>query len=704
VISTTDQNHDLIRRMTIYGLPKAIACQIVVQFQYWRDNSNDEWVAGHIKALKVNLIRYMGGLPPIRSKWIAWRRDNVTPTGAFGALWKISKRQPYTALNCIMIYSTLLYSQKGKEVITPAQLKDFEEAVNRPDISPDAVLAYADLLDQMPMEWHSPVPPFSAPAILDIPVKPFKASPVPLHGMRRKEQVFPAALSVLSHNPEFYLKHKTLLDTALGELKSLVPPALDEDIDEDDEAYSGVPNIYHRMVVGEGIERNAADVIAGTVRFIQDSGYKLRHIFVTNELLQIASLPLQEFLMSELRHLPQDATYDQDAGIHSLQSLIRDGETVHCFDLQKCSDNLPRLFQIMLFRKLGLTEDWISWFSDITSSKWEVIDRIPDRWNDGTPSDLLNQEDDIADEQGSSFIRLSVGQQLGFGPSFPAFALGHHSIIRGLARKHHRPLVYGLLGDDLWIKDSILATKYLEFMALAGVPISSTKTIISNRIAEFAGKVILPDKVISTYKWKGKSSDNNFLDIAAVFGPRSLDLFRPRQRFIAEVMGMIPSPIGLGWNQDGESWIDRYERTSGLIDLLEQEKDIRIRHFTSRTEKANRIIYGDASWTRGYTLPRISDLEIIPELLVHYPALFHEPLLRALLLQYPGLALPNVDYLARLLDIGSLNGKDIVSLLTRSSWIEKVSKLSQLTIMERKLRLDGFDLEKRLESLTRRSR
>jgi hypothetical protein len=691
--------------MVVFGLPKAIATQIVVQFQGWRRDSGDEWTCMHFKALKVNLIRHMAGLPPIRSKWISWRRDGVTPVGPVGALWKIVKTKPLTALNCIMIYSSLIYkpSAEKKQVITPAQLKELEEALYRPEVSSAAIDAYRVLLDDMPMEFHSPIPAFEAPCILDIPIKPYKASPVPLHGMRRKEQVLPAALSVLSHAPAFYAKHKRLLDTALGRLKSLVPPALEAEVGQDEEHYESVPNLYYRIAQGEGWNTEATDLISGTIRFIQDSGFKLRHIFVTNELLQVASLPLQEFLMSELRHIPQDATFDQEAGLASLQSVLRDGATVHCFDLSKCSDNLPRIFQLMLFEKLGLSEEWLSWLSDITSSKWEVIDPIPDRYNDGTPSDMLDLEDDEGTHKGHYFVRHSVGQQLGFGPSFPAFALGHHSIIRGLARLHRRPMIYGLLGDDIWILDSILADKYQEFMALAGVPISPTKTIISDRIGEFAGKVVTPEKVYSTYKWRGRCSDNNFLDIAAQLGPRSLELFRPRQRFIAEVMGMIPSPFGFGWNEEGEPYSVRLRRTEELWLLLSEEKDIRVRHFTSRSERINRIIYGDPSWSRGYTLDRSPDLGETATLVLRYPRLYCEPLLRSLLLQYPHLAYPNIDYLARLLDIGSLHGKDIADLLSKHSWIEKYNKLSQLTIMERKLRLDGFDLEHRLERVLRQS-
>lgn len=687
---------DMIRRLRCLGLPNTIAKQIVMQFEDWRRDSGDEWTAAHVKELKVELIRYMGGLTPSSSVWIERRKDKVTPTGAFGALWKISRTRPFTALNAMQIYTSLVYTPSGDQPkITPKQLKGFEEAIHRPRVSKDAIAAYSQLLRHVPMEFHQQVPAFKSPQVLDVPIKPFKRSPIPDRGLVPKEEVFPRALTLLSMTPSFYFAHRALIDSTLGVLGNLVPVkefgATPSNFTPSDSIPVVLNKIQHQLEFKDGFSSEPSDILSGNVAFIQDSGYKLRHIFVTNEVIQIAALPLQQFLMNELKHIPQDATYDQDAAIKRAQEYLKQGYIAHCFDLQKCSDNLPRQFQYMLFEHLGLSKEWLEFFRHVTSSRWEIRDRIPTGYPIGKKkikdTELLPSSAKFIYRQRKEpinvKIRMSVGQQLGFGPSFPAFSLLHHSIVRGLARALGVPLEYLLLGDDILIFNDNLAKAYLQFMELSGVPISSSKTIISNNLAEFAGRLIYPDKVISTYKWKGRCSDNNFLDICRALGPRSLGLLRPRQRFIAEVMGWIPEPFGLGWNPQGISYEKRIKDTEELWLKLIEEKDIRVRHFQNRTTRVNRMLYDYPDWTRGLHLEPLSDQESIATIRREYPLLYH------LILRLGDanwhLLLPNIDYLARSLDIGGLNSAEISGLLSRYSWIEKLSSLTSLTIHERKL-------------------
>lgn len=684
--------HDLIHRLQCLGLTKTLARQIVMQFQSWREASGDEWTCSHLKELKVELIRYMGGLKPTPSVWIERRKDKVTPVGPFGALWKISLTKPFSALNAMQIYTSLVYTPSSVEPkITPKQLKGFEEAIHRGPVSKEALAEYSELLKLVPMEFHQEVPPFKAPQVLDVPIKPFKRSPIPDRGMVPKEDVFPRALTLLSLTPSFYFAHRALLDSALGMIGALVPLKDPKEAPENYSSDDAIPvilnKIQHNFNAKDGFSDQPYDVVSGNVAFIQDSGYKLRHIFVTNELIQIASLPLQSFLMNELKHIPQDATYDQDAAVGRVQEFLKQGYTAHCYDLQKCSDNLPRRFQYMLFEHLGLTPDWLQFFKDVTSSRWELRDPIPTEYPVGRKkfksSDLLPSSASYTKKFVKSKLRMTVGQQLGFGPSFPAFSLLHHSIVRALARKLGVPLDYVLLGDDIVIFNERLANAYVSFMGLCGVPISSSKTIISNRIAEFAGRLVYPDKVISTYKWKGRCSDNNFLDICKALGPRSLGLLRPRQRFIAEVLGWIPEPFGLGWNPAGSSYHDRMMDTEELWGKLIEEKDVRVRHYQRRTTRIHRMLYDYPDWTRGLHLEPTLDQRDMAIVRREYPLL--TPLVNFLGESSWYLLLPNIDYLARSLDIGGLSSAEVSGLLSRYSWIEKLNSLTSLVILERKL-------------------
>jgi len=711
----SQDNHDLIRRLHALGINNALAKQLVLEFQKWRVKSGDEWTVKRLKALKVDLIRYMGGLRPISDTWIEKKLGGWIPTGPFGALWKLSKAKPFTALNALNMYTALIYKPSSKDdyAVTEIQATGFVEAVQRPPVSAEAKFAYTQLLEYVPMEFHAPVPEFVASPLLEIPIKPYKRSPIPGRGLVPKEEVFPRALIMLSKAPAFYYKHKELLDSALGVAKSLIPmmgyDAKTKEMSPDDPIPVTINKMMQNIIMHDGIHDDPSDIVSGNVSFIQDSGYKLRHIFVTNELLQVASLPLQKFLMDELREIPQDATYDQESGVRRVQSHLKSGKTCYCFDLQKCSDNLPRAFQIQLFRKLGMDERWVQWFSDITSSRWEIRDRVPALPKGSKrPGYSIRPDTYHGKRDYSAYMRMTVGQQLGFGPSFPAFSLLHHSIVRGLIRLLQRqgdtlslgysvredgdppfepPTLadYVCLGDDIEMANLWLARAYRGFMVLSGVPISESKTIISSKIAEFAGRVILPDKVISTYKWKGRCSDDSFLDIAKALGPRSLDLFRPRQRFIAEVMGWIPEPFGLGWNPDGWSFSKRVKFTEELWLKLIDERDIRVRHYQRRTVRMNKMLYDHPEFTRGLFLELPPDLEGYSVLVKNL--FLSTALARRLCGEDWTLFIPNVDYLTRLHDIGGLNGVEISALLSRYSWIEKLSHLTMLTILERKLDL-----------------
>jgi len=715
-MAISQDNHDLFRRLHALGLSRTLAKQLVAEFQSWREASGDEWTVGRCKALKVDLIRHMGGLPPIPNTWIRKRSDKVTPTGAFGALWKLSKAKPFTALNALNIYTALIYkpARKGDPVVTGKQVQGFVEAVQRPPVSAEAKQAYSTLLEFVPMEFHTPIPDFVCEPLLDIPIKPFKRSPVPNRGLVPKEEVFPRALILLSKAPSFYYKHRELLDSALGVVKSLVPimePGVKvREMSEMDPIPVILNKMTQNIINHDNISDDPSDIVSGNVAFIQDSGYKLRHVFVTNELLQVAALPLQRFLMNELRHVPQDATYDQEAGVLRVQSHLKQGRTCYCFDLQKCSDNLPRSFQVQLFRKLGLGEKWLGFFSDVTASRWEIRDRLPVVPKGVRKGFAIRPDRYHGKTDHSSYMRMTVGQQLGFGPSFPAFSLLHHSIVRGLIRMLQvtgdiQPLGgtvrsandppfsaptladYVCLGDDIEMANLWLARAYSFFMELCGVPISQSKTIISPKVAEFAGRVITIDKIICTYKWKGRCSDDSFLDLCKALGPRSLNLLRPRQRFIAEVMGWIPEPFGLGWNPEGKSFSDRVKFTEELWLKLIDERDIRVRHYQRRTARVNRMYYQFPEFTRGL------DLEMPPDQGDFTVLAQHLPMSARLAKWLSGgdwiLLLPNVDYLLRSTDMSSLNGAELAGLLSRYSWIERLSNISTLAVLERKL---GFSL------------
>lgn len=80
-------------------------------------------------------------------------------------------------------------------------------------------------------------------------------------------------------------------------------------------------------------------------------------------------------------------------------------------------------------------------------------------------------------------------------------ALTHHCIVQIAASRVYPDKVftlYALLGDDIVIADSRVATEYYNLMVHEfGVEINLSKSLISNKLLEFAKRLVLRDGEIS---------------------------------------------------------------------------------------------------------------------------------------------------------------------------------------------------------------
>jgi hypothetical protein len=149
------------------------------------------------------------------------------------------------------------------------------------------------------------------------------------------------------------------------------------------------------------------------------------------------------------------------------------------------------------------------------------------------------------------------GQPLGFNPSFFTFTLTHGLVLLTLLRKRFRRYdhQFFVLGDDVIIMDKQLFDDYISFLNIAKCPYAPDKTLISNELAEFAGKVITPDQCLPQLKWR-QVSDDNFLDLARLIGPRIRLLLSKKQAEILDVFAHIPDfihPYGLNWSYPGSN-------------------------------------------------------------------------------------------------------------------------------------------------------
>jgi len=270
------------------------------------------------------------------------------------------------------------------------------------------------------------------------------------------------------------------------------------------------------------------NMVAGEVHFLQEPGYKLRSIASPYRLFQVASQPLKNDLGQLVRSLDWDCTHDQGKAIPTIQEALKSKKTVYSVDLSSATDYFPyELQQVALETIYGSDSAYVKLFRDVSRANWHSALGV---------------------------ISWKRGQPLGFNPSFFTFTLTHGLLLLTLLGKRWEREFF-VLGDDVVILNKELFDKYLSFLNAVGCPYSKDKTLISDELAEFAGKVITKDAKYPQLKWR-KVSDDNFLDLARLIGPRIRLLLSKKQNEILDVFAHIPDfihPYGLNWSYQGSN-------------------------------------------------------------------------------------------------------------------------------------------------------
>jgi hypothetical protein len=285
----------------------------------------------------------------------------------------------------------------------------------------------------------------------------------------------------------------------------------------------------------------------GKIAFIQEPGGKLRSVASPYRLFQMALKPFGDRLYQIAKKLPWDCTHNQSAAFEPIRLALEKGKKVYSVDLSSATDFFPLEIQFACIRSLiGASNlHYLNLWAELCRGKWFLPDRSQISW--------------------------SKGQPLGMYPSFAAFTISHGLLIQSLLKKKWNGEFF-VLGDDVVILDDSLATKYFDTLTELGCPYSTEKTLQSERIAEFAGKVIIPSGVYPQMKWR-ELSDDNFLDICRMLGPRSRVLLRQRQRKVFDKVKNLCEPIGLNFSLPGDNLAKMVERTMSSP-LFSPEKSI----------------------------------------------------------------------------------------------------------------------------------
>lgn len=490
----------LTLRLLVVGVPKHTINPFAALMCKWVTCSGEEWTVKRLKALKQLVIHLRSGtedsFPLARN-----RRNQYKGVVGYLLRWALkSDNNFYKVVNAFMAYSNWT-----SRLTTKAQRKKFLQAVQTtPRVVPEPL---KDLLRRSTRKVIQERTIKTVPSsILLWRGSDTKRAPT-LYGSKVQSEQLLYEL-MLVRNEKTWEHIQSLWPIYKWVFKGVYIHQLVDELHED-------VLTHHPMQAGE-------------VHFLQEPGYKLRSIASPFRLFQVASEPLKDDLKKLVLELPWDCTHNQGRAFQPVQEALSKGRKVHSVDLSSATDYFPLDLQITVLETVyGKDSCWTQLVRDISRAYWE--------------SEI-------------GMVRWTQGQPLGFNPSFFLFTLTHGLLLYGLngCKWNHD---FYVVGDDVVILNDTLYHQYIRTLSHLGCPYSPDKSISSDKLAEFAGKLILPDMVIPQMKWRDLS-DDNFLDLARVLGPRIRNLLSKRQNQILNVFAHIPDfihPYGLNWSYKGST-------------------------------------------------------------------------------------------------------------------------------------------------------
>jgi len=213
--------------------------------------------------------------------------------------------------------------------------------------------------------------------------------------------------------------------------------------------------------------------VCGRLALLTEPAGKVRVVALVDCWTQWALRPLHDWLFSILKEIPQDGTFDQLKPVKRLIKKVGPDTTFYSYDLSSATDRIPIEIQCRLLAAV---------FGEDFAEKWRNI-------LVGRPYVIPKR---VARERGlsSRFLRYAVGQPMGAYSSWGMLALTHHAMVQFCAFRAGIKGwfdLYAVLGDDLVIADSRVASKYRALCKLLGVQIGLSKSLIAKgHTLEFA--------------------------------------------------------------------------------------------------------------------------------------------------------------------------------------------------------------------------
>jgi len=558
-------------RLFAIGIPNRLVSDISTILTRWIKNNGAEWFISRLKALKLFFIK--GGDVPA---WFAKNRHNEMK-GPFGSLFRWSRLSEENFKRSLQV--TNAYTLVVFDELTPSQKAKFEEALSCDKPSGISLEEHRDLA----LSLRSFLGVQRINRDDDVSVITYRGScsrfrpSVPFTNVERSttDKGILDYLSVfnLKGYRDLYKRFTNLFDPVFKgiEKSSLIPKLskLDESMMFDD--YGGAPMCQFAPIH----EASREALYGGEVHFLQQEGGKLRSIASPHLIHQLALRHFGKAIYSVVQSLPWDCTFDQLKAVPFVSEALKVGQQVHSVDLTCATDYFPLDIQLTCLRAVFGNVPDIDLFEEISKSYW--ISPL-------------------------GIVKWKRGQPLGLFPSFASFTFAHGSLLWWLNNCKHDNKFF-VLGDDVVILDDDLFIKYTAMLSRMSCPWSEQKSLSSNKLSEFAGKIITCNGYFNVIKWK-KLSDDNFLDVCRMLGPRSRLLLSKRQRVVYDLVKHCTEPYGLNFSYPGSNLQSMEALTAQTI----RPSDTVVGSLMGLSSLVRKNIYEKTRYQVKYDLESILDL------------------------------------------------------------------------------------------------
>jgi hypothetical protein len=498
------------------GLSKPQAYHLASQLMKQFNGSGPEWMVKRIKAMREWYISYLAGDP----KPCEWCK--VTKHKLPGDAWLPVFRLPFTRALSALSVSTMI--EPAKEP-TKEQVEKFHNALG-------GISSNAEALQQMHAFARAHPHGEMLPSFgrkhqlmeLTIPT-PYciTGTAIPICKVREK----PNVMKITPGNDEELVR-------AYIESWRSIPQFVIEWL-YDVERLDWLPPAVAGNAYQLELNRPRPSYV-GVIGFLQQEEFKARTVANPNRIIQHLLEPLFDLWSREVAVHDTDCTFDEEEGTRWVQTQLEHGRTLSGADMSSASDLLDLdlclwLVNNFYFKDLECSPDYlaqIALFREVSRGLW---------WNPA-----LHEE-----------VHWTQGQPLGAIPSFMLLTLTNNALARWACKLSDIPMdSFRVHGDDVII-DSRALDAYTKLVEAFGGVINLEKTLTSNRIAEFNGKIITPTEWCNKKLKVGRFSDDSFMDYAHWVGPASEKFMTPRQRRVWRELRYVPGYVYQGpWSQD--SW------------------------------------------------------------------------------------------------------------------------------------------------------